>query len=59
MKLLIIEDNQDLLENIRTYLKREGYICESAKDYEEAFNKVMSYTYNVVLIDIMNLGGSG
>ena len=59
MKLLIIEDNEDLLENIQTYLKREGYICEEAKNYDEAFNKVMSYTYDVVLIDIMIPGGSG
>lgn len=59
MKLLIIEDNEDLLDNIRTYLKREGYICESAQNYEQAFDKVMSYTYDVVLIDIMIPGGSG
>jgi DNA-binding response OmpR family regulator len=59
MKLLIIEDNEDLLQNIQTYLKREGYICESAKSYSEAFDKVMSYTYDVVLIDIMIPGGSG
>jgi DNA-binding response OmpR family regulator len=59
MKLLIVEDNEDLLENIRTYLKREGYICEYAKNYSEAFDKVMSYTYDVVLIDIMLPGGSG
>lgn len=59
MKLLIIEDNEDLLQNIRTYLKREGYICESAKSYSAAFDKVMSYTYDVVLIDIMIPGGSG
>lgn len=59
MKLLIIEDNEDLLQNIQTYLKREGYICESAQSYSEAFDKVMSYTYDVVLIDIMIPGGSG
>lgn len=59
MKLLIIEDNEDLLQNIRTYLKREGYICEEAKSYTEAFDKVMSYTYDIVLIDIMIPGGSG
>lgn len=59
MKLLIIEDNQDLLQNIQTYLKREGYICETAKSYSAAFDKVMSYTYDVVLIDIMIPGGSG
>ncbi|HET6528684.1 MAG TPA: response regulator transcription factor, partial [Balneolaceae bacterium] len=59
MKLLIVEDNKDLLENIRTYLGREGYICEYAINYREAFDKVMSYTYDVVLIDIMLPGGSG
>lgn len=59
MKLLIIEDNEELLENIQTYLKREGYICESARDYQQAFDKVMSYTYDVILIDIMIPGGSG
>ena len=59
MKLLIIEDNEDLLQNIQTYLKREGYICETAKSYSAAFDKVMSYTYDVVLIDIMIPGGSG
>ncbi|HEX6983110.1 MAG TPA: response regulator transcription factor [Balneolaceae bacterium] len=59
MKLLIVEDNEDLLENIRAYLRREGYICEYAKNYSEAFDKVMSYTYDVVLIDIMLPGGSG
>jgi DNA-binding response OmpR family regulator len=59
MKLLIVEDNPDLLENIITYLKREGYLCETAEDYDSAFDKIMSYTYDVVLIDIMIPGGDG
>jgi DNA-binding response OmpR family regulator len=59
MKLLIIEDNEDLLENILTYLKREGYLCETARDYDQAFDKIMSYTYDVVLIDIMIPKGNG
>lgn len=59
MKLLIVEDNEDLLQNIHTYLEREGYICESAKDYDEGFDKVMSYTYDVVIIDIMIPNGNG
>lgn len=59
MKLLIVEDNKDLLQNIYTYLKRERYICESASSYEEAFDKTMSYSYDIVLIDIMLPGGSG
>lgn len=59
MKLLIVEDNDDLLDNILTYLKREGYLCETATDYEQAFHKIMSYTYDVVLIDIMIPKGNG
>lgn len=59
MKLLIVEDNKDLLENILKYLEREGYRCETAVDYDEAFDKIMSYTYDVVLIDIMIPKGDG
>jgi DNA-binding response OmpR family regulator len=59
MKLLVVEDNNELLQNILTYLEREGYICECARNYDEAFNKIMSFTYDVVLIDIMIPGGSG
>lgn len=59
MKLLVVEDNSDLLENILIYLKREGYLCEFADDYDSAFDKIMSYSYDVVLIDIMIPGGSG
>lgn len=59
MKLLIVEDNKDLLENILKYLEREGYRCETAADYDEAFDKIMSYTYDVVLIDIMVPRGDG
>lgn len=59
MKLLIVEDNPDLLDNILTYLKREGYLCEMARDYDQGFDKIMSFTYDVVLIDIMIPGGNG
>lgn len=59
MKLLIVEDNEDLLQNILIYLKREGYICETATDYLQAFDKVMSYTYDIILIDIMIPRGDG
>ncbi|MDR9414676.1 MAG: response regulator transcription factor [Gracilimonas sp.] len=59
MKLLIVEDNTDLLDNILTYLKREGYLCETAQNYDEAFDKIMSFTYDVVLIDVMIPGGNG
>jgi DNA-binding response OmpR family regulator len=59
MKILIVEDNPDLRENILTYLSRENYICETAEDYEHGFDKIMSYSYDLVLIDIMLPKGNG
>lgn len=59
MKLLIVEDNLDLLENMTTYLEREGHICETAEDYRQGFDKIMSHSYDVVLIDIMIPKGNG
>lgn len=59
MKILIVEDNQELLTNILNYLEKEGYRCESASNYEEGFDKIMSFTYDVILVDIMIPGGNG
>jgi len=59
MKLLIIEDNPDLLENMLIYLDRAGYRCETATDFKTGHDKIISYTYDVVLIDIMLPGGDG
>ena len=59
MKILIVEDNTELLQNMVTYLEREGYRCEKAESYDEGFDKVMSFTYDAVLIDIMLPGGNG
>lgn len=59
MKLLIVEDNPDLRSNITTYLKREGYICEEAADYKTALDKLLAYSYDMVLIDIMIPKGDG
>lgn len=59
MKLLIVEDNLDLLENMTTYLEREGHIFETAVDYWQGFDKIMSHGYDVVLIDIMIPKGNG
>jgi DNA-binding response OmpR family regulator len=40
MKVLIIEDNQELARNIRDFLGREGYICESCDTLEAAKEKL-------------------
>lgn len=59
MKLLIIEDEADLRNIILKYLQKEGYVCEIAPDYAEAFRKINNYEYDCVLVDLKLPKGDG
>ena len=59
MKILIIEDERELSDSIKTYLQSEEYICEVAYDFETAIEKTEIYTYDCILLDITLPGGSG
>lgn len=59
MKILIAEDEQALQSSIRTYLEKENYLCETASDFEEASYKVSLYEYDVILLDLNLVTGSG
>ncbi|WP_140938562.1 response regulator transcription factor [Sphingobacterium lumbrici] len=59
MKILIIEDEVELLHSVQEFLEQENYLIESATDYDAAVEKVLSYPYDCVLLDIMLPGGNG
>ena len=59
MKLLIIEDEQDLSNSIMTYLSSENYLCEQAFTYADAKMKVGLYDYDCIVLDLMLPGGNG
>ena len=59
MKILIIEDEKDLRRSMVSYLSQEGYLCESAGDYNEAMEKIGVYEYDIFVVDIMLPGGTG
>lgn len=59
MKILIIEDEKALSEDIVAYLKGEEYICETAADYNTAIEKTELYDYDCILLDLTLPGGSG
>lgn len=59
MKILIIEDEKELRKSIVSYLSQEGFLCESAGDYEEAIEKIGVYEYDCYVVDIMIPKGSG
>lgn len=59
MKLLIVEDDHEIQESIVDYLQPEGYVCEQAFDMVSAQDKITSFSYDCVLIDINLPDGSG
>jgi len=59
LKLLIIEDEQVLVDSIKTYLTEEGNICEVANDIKSATEKISLYEYDVIILDIGLPDGTG
>ncbi|MBN2348016.1 MAG: response regulator transcription factor [Bacteroidales bacterium] len=59
MKLLVVEDNKELLDIIVTTMIKENYKCEKATSYNDADEKIHLYTYDILIIDINLPGGSG
>jgi len=59
MKILIVEDEADLLEAITQSLEKEKFLVEKAVDFDEALDKLVSYEYDCILLDIGLPNGSG
>ena len=59
MKILIAEDETELQKSMALYLERDGNICETASDYHEALYKIDLYEYDILILDVNLLTGSG
>lgn len=59
MKLLIVEDQVELSNNIEQYLNKEGFVCERAFKYQDAIGKLSGYSYDLLLLDLMLPDGNG
>ncbi len=59
MKVLVIEDNKELAQNITDYLLKEGCVCELSGNYREAIDKLSVFYYDCVVLDIMLPDGNG
>ena len=45
MKILVIEDQQQLLDSIKKSLEKEDYLVETVTDYYDALERVFIYNY--------------
>lgn len=59
MKILIIEDEEELAKSIAAYLTEQSYLCEHASSFAEAINKIDVYSYDCILLDITLPDGNG
>ncbi len=59
MKLLLIEDEPLLMDEMEVYLTEQGYRCEKAMSFAAGEDKIALYEYDVVILDITLPGGNG
>lgn len=59
MKVLIIEDEAELLNSLGTYLRSEGYVCEGSSSFQDGVEKISLYEYDCILADIGLPDGNG
>lgn len=59
MKILLIEDQEELQGVIKTSLEKQNYLVEQAYSKAQALDKITGYDYDCILLDIMLPDGSG
>ena len=53
MRILIVDDEPDLVEQIRLALAKQKYTVDTAADGEEAMDRIYVDPYDLILLDIM------
>lgn len=59
MKILIVEDEKELLKTLVDSLTKEHFVIETASEFYSAREKIELYNYDCILLDIMLPNGSG
>src|SRR5581483_2560814 len=59
MRVLVVEDEPDLLGSLLQAVREDGYAADGAADGEEGLYKAESYDYDATLLDIMLPGIDG
>ncbi len=59
MKILIVEDEQELLQSMMSFLKGSGMTCDMATNLNDAVLKIDTSDYDCIVLDIGLPDGSG
>lgn len=58
-RILVVDDEQDIVQLVTYNLKKEGYLVEEARTGDEALRLVRERPYQLILLDLMLPGLSG
>ena len=58
-KLLLVEDDQSLADNVKNWLESENHVVDLLRDGAEAISHLKIYSYDVIILDIGLPGESG
>jgi len=53
MKILIVDDEPDIIELVRYNLAKDGFDVDMAKDGADAFEKIKKNYYDLLILDLM------
>lgn len=59
MKILIIEDENEMVESITESLRRQQFVVEKAQTLNDARDKLSAHSYDCILLDINLPDGNG
>ena len=59
MKLLLVEDNKHLANDMQAFLADSGYIVECVSNLSEALDKIGIYDYDLIILDLGLPDGNG
>jgi DNA-binding response OmpR family regulator len=59
LRILIVEDNTDIAENIGDYLEQQGHVLDFAMDGIGGLHLALTHDFNVIVLDIMLPGMDG
>ncbi len=58
-RILVVDDEEDIVELVRFHLTREGFLVDSAASGEEALAKVRQGAFALIVLDLMLPGVDG
>ncbi|MBN2571965.1 MAG: response regulator transcription factor [Ignavibacteriales bacterium] len=59
MKILLVEDNKILAQDIKHYLKESGFLVEWVENLKSANEKIALYNYDIAIVDLGLPDGNG